>query len=176
MSLNRQRLPIGVVNAAADQEIHLLAGQLYFGKTASRVRTLLGSCVGITLWHPSRGIGGMCHFLLPERQRAADQPLDARFGEEALYVLVEKLSLIGTRPQEYEVNLFGGADTMPDKAGVRFNVGERNIELGWSLIDHYGFAVQQVDVGDNVPRNVAMNMRTGEVAMRRGAPIGWAAA
>ena len=61
---------------------------------------------------------------------------------------------------------------MPGKAGVKFNVGERNIELGWSLIDRYGFQLVNVDVGDNVPRNVSMDMASGEVLMRRGQPVG----
>jgi chemotaxis protein CheD len=34
---------------------------------AFSIRTVLGSCVSITLWHPVKRVGGMCHFLLPTR-------------------------------------------------------------------------------------------------------------
>ena len=51
---------------------------------------------------------------------------------------------------------------------TKFNVGERNIEQGWTLIDHYGFVLQDVDVGDHVPRNVSMTFHDGQVQMRRG--------
>lgn len=159
---------IGLVQAKPGQDVHLVAGQLYFGNAAARVHTLLGSCVAVTLWNPQRRLGGMCHFLLPSRSRPAGAPRDGRFGDEALEMLVEALLKAGTRPQDYEANLFGGADTMPDMGGVKFNVGERNIEQGWTLIDHHGFALQNVDVGDHVPRNVAMTFPDGVVQMRRG--------
>lgn len=159
---------IGVVQAKPGQNLHLVAGQLYFGNTAARVHTLLGSCVAVTLWNPKRSLGGMCHFLLPTRQRPAGAPRDARFGDEALEMLVEALIKAGTKPQEYEAHLYGGADTMPDMGGVKFNVGERNIEQGWTLIDRYGFVLQNVDVGDHVPRNVSMTFPGGVVEMRRG--------
>ncbi len=158
----------GVVTAHPGQHLHLLAGQLYFGNTAERVHTLLGSCVAITLWNPTRRIGGMCHFLLPSRHRAPGTGRDGRFGNESLEMLVEALLKAGTRPQDYQVNLYGGADTLPDMNGHKFNVGERNIEQGWTLIDHYGFVLQDVDVGDHVPRNVSMTFHDGQVQMRRG--------
>ncbi|HET8695486.1 MAG TPA: chemotaxis protein CheD [Aquabacterium sp.] len=159
---------IGMVVARPGQDVHLLAGQLYFGNTAARVHTLLGSCVAITLWNPARQLGGMCHYLLPTRQRASNAGRDGRFGDESLEMLVEALTKAGTLPRDYHVNLYGGADTLPDTNGHNFNVGARNIEQGWRLIEHYGFVVQNVDVGDHVPRNVAMTFPDGNVSMRRG--------
>jgi chemotaxis protein CheD len=162
---------IGLVKAHPGQDLNLLAGHLYFGKQAVRVRTLLGSCVAITLWSPQHHLGGMCHFLLPNRQRQPGMVRDGRYGDEAVNMLLEALTRAGTKPQAYEAHLYGGADTMPESSGVKFNVGERNIEQGWALIDQYGFALQGVDVGDNVPRNVALDCTTGEVTMRRGEPV-----
>jgi chemotaxis protein CheD len=53
-------------------------------------------------------------------------------------------------------HLYGGADTMSGSARLKFNIGERNIEQGWSLIDHYGFQLDGVDVGEDMPRMVAL--------------------
>ena len=72
---------------------------------------------------------------------------------------------------DFVAHLYGGADTLPDRAGMRFNVGERNIEQGWALIDHYGFTLLGVDVGDHVPRHVSLDLADGEVQMRRGNPV-----
>ena len=163
---------IGVLQAKPGQVLNLLAGQIYFGDQASQVRTLLGSCVGITLWHPQRRVGGLCHFLLPSRARASTRGRDGRFGDEALAIMVEALTRLGTRPREYEAHLYGGADAIPDSAGVKLNIGERNIEQGWALIDRYGFLLRQVDVGDRVPRTVQISLQDGSVGMRRGAVIG----
>jgi chemotaxis protein CheD len=158
---------VGLVRARPGEDLNLLAGQLWFGHEARSVSTLLGSCVAVTLWHPARRIGGMCHFLLPQRQHRAGMPRDGRFGEEALDMLVEAIVRSGARCTEFEAHLYGGADTMPDRVGAKLNVGERNIELGWSMIERWGFMLCGVDVGDQVPRHVRLLLATGEVAMRR---------
>ncbi len=162
---------VGLRRADPGEELNLLAGQLYLGRQAAMVRTLLGSCVAVTLWHPLKRVGGMCHFLLPQRTRKPEEPRDGRYGNEALELMVEAIQRNGLSPGGFEAHLYGGADTLPDRAGVKFNVGERNIEQGWALIDHYGFTLQGVDVGDHVPRRVSLNLADGEVLMHRGTPL-----
>lgn len=162
--------PVGVVRANPGQDLNLLAGQLYFGGHAAALRTLLGSCVAVALWHPQRRLGGMCHFLLPRRERQATDPLDGRYGDEAMALLHRAVTNAGTRPAEYEAHLYGGADTLRTAGGVKFNIGERNIEQGWNLLDHYGYTLQAVDVGDFVPRKLRLSLEDGQVDLHRGEP------
>jgi len=150
------------------QHLVLMPGQMHLGHQAASVRTLLGSCVAITLWHPGRRIGGMCHYLLPQRQRRPGEPADGRYGDEAVDAMVKRLLALGTQPGEYVAHLYGGADTMSGTSASRFNIGERNIEQGWSLIDRYGFQLDGVDVGEDIPRVVSLSLDTGVVQMRRG--------
>lgn len=159
----------GLQPARPGQVLNLLAGQLYFGQSPASLRTLLGSCVALTLWHPTRRLGGMCHFLLPSRPVRSDSGgPDGRYGDDAIGWLVHALASAGTRPSDYHTGLYGGADTLPDAAGVKFNIGERNIEFGWRLIEHHGFDLSEVDVGDSVPRTIELTLATGRVALRRG--------
>jgi chemotaxis protein CheD len=160
----------GLVPDTPGASVNLLAGQFYFGRRAREVRTLLGSCVGITLWDPRRRLGGMCHFLLPERSRAGVAGRDGRFGDEAVEVLLEMVQRAGSRPADIEAHLYGGADTLSGRTGVKFNVGERNIGQGWALIDRHGFRLAEVDVGDHCPRSVRLSLADGSVEMRRGQP------
>lgn len=156
------------VPAQRGDHLTLMPGQMHFGAHAATLRTLLGSCLSVTLWHPLRKFGGMCHFLLPTRARAPHEPLDGRYGDEALETMVKLLRATGTDPKDYQAHLYGGADTMPEGTALKFNVGERNIEQGFNLVDRYGFQIQGVDVGEDVPRTVLLNLDTGEVDMRRG--------
>lgn len=165
---------IGKVRGLRGEEVFLLPGQLYFGTGVASVRTLLGSCVAITLWHPQTGHGGMCHYLLPERQRMKDGSRDGKYGDEALEQLVEAMDRSGTDPRDYQAQVYGGADTMPGEGpktgpvGARPKIGERNVEKAWMLVDHYGFQLDSVDVGGNEPRLVLLDMGSGLVEMRRG--------
>lgn len=147
--------------------LSLMPGELHFGGQPAALRTLLGSCVAVTLWHPERRIGGMCHFLLPERVRPHEER-DGRYGDDAVAAMVQALRSHGTEPGEYLAHLYGGADTMSEVSGVKFNVGERNIEKGWALIDRYGFTLDGIDVGDYVPRTVTLTIASGQVECRRG--------
>ena len=156
------------VPAQKGDHLTLMPGQMHFGPHAATLRTLLGSCLSVTLWHPEKRLGGMCHFLLPTRTRAAQEPLDGRYGDEALEAMVKLLRATGTDPKDYQAHLYGGADTMPEGTALKFNVGERNIEQGFNLVDRYGFQIQGVDVGEDVPRTVMLTLATGEVDMRRG--------
>ena len=67
----------------------LMPGELFFGERVSDLHTLLGSCVAVTWWHAKRRIGGMCHYLLPCRQRAPGQPRDGKFGDEAIGIDIQ---------------------------------------------------------------------------------------
>lgn len=156
------------VRGGPGQNLVLMPGQMHIGQQVASLRTLLGSCVAITLWHPTRRIGGMCHFLLPQRQRRNGEPTDGRYGDEAVAEMVKALTAMGTQPQDYLAHLYGGADTLSGASAAPFNIGERNIEQGWSLIDRYGFQLDGVDVGEDIPRTVALTLTTGVVSMRRG--------
>lgn len=163
-------LPEGIVRGAAlGSDLLLLPAQLYFGNRPARVKTLLGSCVALTLWHPQRRVGGMCHYLLPERRHGdpAAGRRSGRFASDAIPLMVEALEHLGTRATDYEAHLYGGADTLPDHITQRPNIGMRNIEIGWTLVDQFGFQLMGVDVGDHVPRTVELDLRSGEVRMRR---------
>jgi chemotaxis protein CheD len=157
------------------QIINLMPGQWHFGQAAT-LKTLLGSCVAITLWHPLKRYGGMCHYLLPSRASRGQSALDGRYGDEAVALLLQGIARTGSKPSEYIAHLYGGADTMPDGMNMKFNVGERNIERGWALIDESGFQLQGVDVGDNVPRTVVIDLATGRVDVKRSQAPGSAGA
>ena len=155
--------------AAPATVVTVLPGQLFFGRDI-KLKTLLGSCIGITLWHPGQRLGGMCHFMLPGRNRPPGAPLDGRYGDEAVAALVSQIAKSGTRTQDYVAHLYGGADTLPDTSRLKTTVGERNIETAWALVEQHGFQLEGVDVGDNVPRSVTLDLATGVVTMSRGNP------
>ena len=72
-------------------EIFLQPGDLFVADADYRLRTVLGSCVSMTLWHRASRTGGMTHSLLPTRGiGVAAQALDGRYGDEALKMILEQ--------------------------------------------------------------------------------------
>lgn len=150
-------------------DIFLQPGGFHFGERQSRIRTLLGSCVAITLWHPRLLIGGMCHYLLPsagQTKRPAD--LDGRYADEALLLFIRELARTGTRPAEYQVKLFGGGNQFLEQAQVEshYSVPDRNIAAGLQLLAAYGFEINAQHVGGTGHRNLILELWSGHVWLK----------
>lgn len=144
-------------------EVVLAPGQVSFATRPTRLRTLLGSCVAFTFWHPQRLIGGMCHFMLPARLRS-NQPLDGKYGDEALELLLRHTRVHGTRPQDYQVKAFGGGQMFP--AEQHQNVASLNIRAALALAEHHHLHLAAQDMGSTGYRTIVFDLWNGNVWVR----------
>ncbi|RFA28387.1 hypothetical protein CAI21_12505 [Alkalilimnicola ehrlichii] len=74
-------------------------GEYEFADENFCLRTTLGSCVAITFWHKERRLGGMCHFMLPERARLDGSDLNPRYAGDALELMVRAAKQRRTAPR-----------------------------------------------------------------------------
>lgn len=147
----------------AMHEVFLNPGDFYFGGGDTRISTLLGSCVSITLWHPRRRIGGMCHYMLTARRQAPGAALDGRFGSEAFALFLQHVEAAGTRPGEYQAKLFGGANMLSGAGGERMDIGPRNVEHGRQLLAAHNIALMVEHVGGSGRRKLHFDLWSGDV-------------
>lgn len=152
-------------------EVVLNPGDFYFTGFdpghPTAVRTLLGSCVAITLWNSRLGLGGMCHYVVPRRGHTdPSSTLDGRYAEEAVRMFIREVNRHGTRPDEYEVGLFGGGYQFPAQRGGTFDVPGQNVSAGRKLLQFAGFHVGAEHVGGTGPRTVELDLKTGVVRLR----------
>lgn len=168
-----ERAPLFVIDQPANViDIFLQPGDLYFGDANTRIRTLLGSCVAITLWHPRWQIGGMCHYMLPgHRTKRRTQRLDGRYADDAVQLFLDEVRRAGTRPNEYTVKMIGGGNQFPSKSrakskATQLSVPDRNIEVGRQLLAKTGFATPAEHIGGVGHRNVIFDVWNGDVWVR----------
>lgn len=142
-------------------------GEFYFGSGRTRISTLLGSCISITLWHPRQRIGGMCHYMLPERKRESGQPLraalDGRYAKDAFALFLQHVEAAGTRPGEYQAKLFGGANMFADHSKRAIDIGARNIEYGRQLLASRNIPLIAEHVGGSGRRRLHFELWNGHV-------------
>jgi chemotaxis protein CheD len=151
------------INPAAI-DIFLQPGDVYFGDRDTRIRTVLGSCVSITFWHPQRLLGGMCHIMLPERAGAATDAPDGRYAAEAIELLFDEMGAAGTLPGEYQVKLFGGGRMFAFKAGSEtLDIGSRNIDTARRLLRHRGLEPASGHLAGVGHRSIVFDVATGDV-------------
>lgn len=148
-------------------DVYLQPGEFYFGDANTRIKTLLGSCVAITLWHPGKRLGGMCHYLLPTRDRVHREELDGRYADEALGLFLIEIARSGLPPQEYEAKIFGGGNMFPDSpAKQKMEVGARNAAHGLRVLQGLGFNIKSNHLNGTGHRNLVFEVWSGDVWMR----------
>lgn len=168
-------------------DIFLQQGEVYFGDANTCIRTVLGSCVAVTAWHPKQLIGGMCHYMLPSRRarggalhfRRDDVPigfssrrthprsLDGRYADEALELMFAEMRRSGAQPREFEIKLFGGGNMFPRATLQREqHVGQKNVEAARELLARHGIRPQAEHLGGIGHRNLIFEVCSGHVWMK----------
>jgi chemotaxis protein CheD len=163
MNLSEAKLPV----------VYLKPGELYIARRPTIVTTVLGSCISVTMFNRRLGIGAICHGLLP---RCRDKKkCDDNCTEEFKYVgcsvrsMVEEFIMSGSKRNEIEVKVFGGADVFALKGVDRksANIGKQNIKAALSVIRSEGLHLLTSDVGGVAGRKIFFNTQTGEVFLKR---------
>lgn len=151
-------------------EVFLQPGKHFVGDASYRVRTLLGSCVSITLWHPARRVGAMSHFLLPSRNGPA-AVLDGRYGEDVMTIMLHELAAINIQPGACVGKIFGGGNMFPGqtRADAR-NVGLKNGEAARALLGAHGIPVISESLFGVGHRQIIFDIGTGDVWARQVRP------
>jgi chemotaxis protein CheD len=152
-------------NAAGKIEIFLQPGDVYFGDSDERIRTLLGSCVSITAWHPRLRIGGMCHYMLAKRGGPGAAGLDGKYAEDAGLWFLGEFARNHSNPRDYEFKIFGGGEMFATGNGRR-SVGRANVQHGLEMLERAGCRVVARHLGGSGHRTLVFDIETGEVWMR----------
>jgi chemotaxis protein CheD len=153
-------------------DIFLQPGELFVADSGYQIRTILGSCVSITLWHPDTCLGGMSHFLLPTRgQPVSRKDLDGRYGDEALQLMLDDLRARGVEPQECQAKIFGGGNMFPGHghaSGIK--VGQRNGVAARELLQLRGIKVVKESLFGIGHRQIIFDLSRGDVWARQVKP------
>jgi chemotaxis protein CheD len=152
-------------------DVFLQPGEYHVADAGARIRTVLGSCVSITLWHPLRHIGAMSHFLLSSRVGTTAAELDGRYAEEAMQLMLRELAREGVAPRECHGKLFGGGNMFPRQVLTSAgNIGQKNGEAARALMREHGVPVVSESLFGVGYREVIFDIATGDVWLRQVKP------
>lgn len=152
-------------------DLFLQPGEYFVGNADYRVRTLLGSCVSITLWHPESRIGAMSHFLLSARGAGVSSALDARYGEEALSLMLHELEQAGVPAIACQAKIFGGGNMFPRQTkNDALHIGRKNGETARRLLRFHGIDVVSESLYGIGHRQIIFDIGSGDVWVRQVKP------
>lgn len=154
-------------------EVYLQPGEMYLASEPTMIRTLLGSCVGITFWSKRLGIGALCHAMLPRcpdgYSLRVSPEVGYRYVDFCIRDLARKFDGLGAHRKEVEVKLFGGADVLlgSEDAPIRDTVGSINCDTALEVLRTEGFQIAASSLRGESGLNIHFNTGNGEVQLRR---------
>ena len=153
-------------------EVNVQPGESHLVLEPSILRTVLGSCVGITFWIPRVGMGALCHPMLPKlpQKNASSTSISAgrRYVDYAIRDLAQHFDSCHVRRGEIEVKLFGGGDVlMVANESSRPTVGQMNCAAALRVLSEEGLTVSAQSLGGTCGLHIQFNTGTGEVLLQR---------
>jgi len=150
--------------------VKLLPGEYFSTRSSKMLVTVLGSCVAACIRDTRNGIGGMNHFLLPQKRQ---QPIEhvvkdydhqeMRYGDMAMETLINDIMKKGGDRRYFEAKFFGGAQMFQSI----LEIGKQNITFVKEYLDFESIPIKTMDVGGVFGRKIYYIPQTGDVFLKR---------
>jgi chemotaxis protein CheD len=150
--------------------VSVAIGQWAVAAAPVKVRTLLGSCVGVVLYDRAARLGGLAHVVLPSARGVVDHP--GKYADTAIPALISDLErqLGGKIRARLIAKLIGGANMfqMDPSLGERsgLNIGQRNQEAIEQILAELTIPVVARDVGGTSGRRLTLDTASGIVTIK----------
>lgn len=148
------------------EKINIHIGEYHASRKPTVIGTLLGSCVAVCLFDPASRIGGMNHILLPGKADLKHFDAPARYGINAMELLINKIMILGGDRRRLIAKVFGGAHLLPTIDGNN-GVGQRIADFVLEFLKIEGFRIVARDLGGHDTRKIFFHTDTGELFLKR---------
>jgi chemotaxis protein CheD len=126
----------------------------------------LGSCIGLTLYDPQAGVGGMIHCMLPlskmDEGKARANP--TMFTDTGVLTLLQSVFNMGAERKNLVAKVAGGAMLLDEKG--LFRIGERNQAVLRKVLWKNNILIASEEVGGTIPRTLTLYMADGRTTVK----------
>jgi chemotaxis protein CheD len=142
-------------------------------KVASRAGDMLatyalGSCIGLSIYDPLAGVGGLLHYMLPDSSidpvRGQENPY--MFADTGIPRLIEQACARGASKRRLVAHAAGGAQIM-DPNNI-FDIGKRNHQALRKILWKAGVLLSGEAVGGGNSRTVRLEIGSGQLWLQEG--------
>lgn len=128
----------------------------------------LGSCLGLCVYDPIAGVGGMLHAMLPTSQLDLERALTnpARFVDSGVPALFKACYGLGAQKDRMVAKVTGGAQIALAGDLDSFQIGKRNFVALKKLLWKNGVLLKGQDVGGSKSRVVSLRIADGVVVVK----------
>lgn len=137
-------------------------GQIAAGAAPQRMKVILGSCIGLVLYHPARQAGIMAHIVLPESAGRDSTP--GKFADTAVPQMLSVLRERGLPTGGLMAKLAGGANMFNGSGPLQ--IGNANAVAVAAALKKAGIRVAGQDLGGTRGRRVEFDCASGEMTVQ----------
>jgi chemotaxis protein CheD len=136
-------------------------GQTFIAEKPNRLTAVLGSCVGVVLYHPRLQIGAMSHVVLPNSDGRTGSA--AKFADSAVPHMLALLEQRSAYPSGMVAKIAGGSCMFGN--GGPLQIGEANIKATTAALEAVGVKIVGRDLGGSCGRRIGFNPENGQVTV-----------
>ncbi len=126
----------------------------------------LGSCVGLTLYDPIAGLGGMIHCMLPlskiDPEKARIKPY--MFVDTGVAAMLGELYALGAQRQNLIAKVAGAGSPLGREE--TFRIGQRNYTILRKFLWKNNILIEKEDVGGSKARTLYLYMADGKTTVK----------
>ncbi|HPN30518.1 MAG TPA: chemotaxis protein CheD [bacterium] len=143
-------------------------GMIKTGKAPDKLSTVLGSCIGLTLYDRVKKVGMLAHIMLPESNEGNKETENfetaGKFADVALKNMLKQLSIQRMELKNLEAKIVGGSKMFEIKRKNEIcNIGKRNEEAVKKILNDNHIKIAAEDTGGNIGRKITFSLETGKV-------------
>lgn len=125
----------------------------------------IGSCIVITLYDPLKKMGALAHTMLSHIEGRSQNTNPFKFSDYAVEEMIRKMRALGSRIEDLEAKIVGGADMFPNISHGGVSVGEENVLAAKEKLKEEGVGLAGEVVGGRVGRSVVFDTTSGVVTV-----------
>lgn len=148
------------------EAVRVKMAEYHVGRSPDILVTIgLGSCVGIALYDDINKIGGLIHIMLP-KSNGGENIKPAKYADTGIPLLIEKMVEAGARRENMTAKLAGGAHMFSSSGDMVIQIGKRNIEAVYRILEEYNIPIIGEDLGKDYGRTMEFYTEDGRVKIR----------
>jgi chemotaxis protein CheD len=155
---------------ASPEVVSVAIGHWAVAAAPTRIRTLLGSCVGVVLYDRVAKLGGLAHIVLPSARGAGVVDHPGKYADTAIPALIADIERrLGAKARpRLTAKLAGGASMFQVIADAQstLNIGQRNQEAIERILGDWKIPILARDVGGTAGRRLTLDTTSGMIAIK----------
>ena len=147
------------------KKAHINIGEYLASDKPLIIHTILGSCVAVCLYDLKNQIGGMNHILLPGRPSLDEYDPSARYGINAMELLINRIMRLGGDRRHLRAKIFGGANVI-SAISEEYSMGKKNSDFVIEFLTNEKIKIVNMDIGGKQTRKIYFHTDTGDVYLK----------